>query len=291
MEETKYLDHFRLVLSQGTHKMDRTGTGTISYFSPPDLEFSLRDNTLPLLTTKTVPFKTVLKELLFFLSGHTDVAELQEQGVHIWDGNTSADFLKQRGLPYAVGDMGPGYGFQWRHSGAKYINKDTDYTNSGVDQIKELLYGLRNDPDGRRHIVCAWNPSDINLMALPPCHVLYQVWTREEDGQRYISGKMYQRSADSFLGVPFNIASYALLTHILGYLTGYIPERLICSYGDYHIYSNHLEQVKEQLTREPRPFPTLSIKSGKTNINDLCLDDFILNDYNPHKTITAKMAV
>lgn len=288
--EEKYLEHFKLVLEKGTKKVDRTGTGTLSYFSPPDLDFSLLDGTLPLLTTKTVPFKMVLKELLFFISGHTDVKELQQQGVRIWDGNTSAEFLAKRGLPYKEGDMGPGYGFQWRHSGATYIDKDTDYTGQGTDQVRELIDGLLSDPDSRRHIICAWNPSDIDRMALPPCHVLYQVWTREAGGKRYISAKMYQRSADSFLGVPFNIASYAILTHILGYVTGYIPERLVCSYGDYHIYSNHMEQVQEQMSRTPKAFPTLQIKPGKS-IDDLCVDDFILESYNPHSVITGKMAI
>jgi thymidylate synthase len=278
-------------MEKGTEKMDRTGTGTLSYFSPPDLNFSLLNDSLPLLTTKTVPFKTVLKELLFFISGKTDTKYLKDQGVHIWDGNTSTEFISARGLPYQEGDMGPSYGFQWRHSGAQYVNKDTDYTNQGTDQLMELINGLKTDPDSRRHIICAWNPNDITKMALPPCHALYQVWTREDAGKRYITAKMYQRSADSFLGVPFNIASYAILTHILGYMTGYIPERLVCSYGDYHIYLNHLDQVKEQLTRSPRPFPTLKIKAGKANICDLTLNDFTIVDYNPHGALSAKMAI
>jgi thymidylate synthase/dihydrofolate reductase len=317
-DEECYLANFNLLLQNGSHKRDRTGVGTISYFSPPDLQFSLLDDVLPVLTTKRVAFKTLAKELLWFISGSTDSKVLESQGVNIWRGNTSRQFLDSRGLThYPEGELGPGYGFQWRRCGEVYEPPEPSTTPVGaarppepsttpvgaarpparppVDQLKELIRLLHEDPDSRRMIMTAWNPVDLPKMALPPCHILLQLWTRmDQEGQRYLSGKLYQRSADSFLGVPFNISSYALLLHILARITGMKAERLICTYGDYHIYNNHIEQVRKQSSRKPRPSPRIKFSERVQNgfdIDQLTLDDFQLLGYLPHNGIMATMAV
>lgn len=298
-EEECYLDLFRYLLERGTPKTDRTLVGTRSYFSPPNLEFSLLGNTLPVLTTKTVLMKSgVVPELLWFISGSTDTKVLEAKGCNIWKGNTSREFLDSRGLGhYAVGELGPGYGFQWRHAGEPYQGADVEY--GGYDQLQSIVDLLRQDPDSRRILMVSWAPAQIDQMALPPCHVLYQVYTElRDDGdgdgvQRYLSAKMYQRSADSFLGVPFNIASYAILTHILAKLTGMKADRLIMTYGDYHIYNTHVDAVREQLQRSPRPFPKIRFTRDLkgTNIDDVREADFEIVGYNPHPKITAPMAV
>jgi thymidylate synthase len=290
-EEQAYLDLFSLLFRSGHQKTDRTGVGTISYFSPPNLEFSLRGNNIPILTTKNVAMKTgVIPELLWFISGSTDTTELERQNCHIWRGNTSREALDKRGLQtYSVGELGPGYGFQWRHSGEQYHGISDQY--EGVDQLGDLVHSLKTDPDSRRMLMVSWSPAHTSQMALPPCHVLYQVYTYVVDGERFLSAKMYQRSADSFLGVPFNIASYSLLTHMLAHLTGYTADRIVFTYGDYHIYNNHIEQVKEQLTREPRPFPKIHFARQVGDINDFTPDDICITGYNPHPKIPAPMAV
>ncbi len=295
-EETRYLDLFRQVLNKGHYKLDRTGTGTISLFSPPELRFSLENYTLPVITTKTVALKTgVIPELLWFISGSTDTRKLEAKGCNIWKGNTSREFLDKRGLPYAEKDMGPGYGFQWRHSGAEYKGMEADYTDQGVDQLQAIITLLKTDPDSRRMLMCSWVPPYLSQMALPPCHILYQVYTHVSpvDGKRRLSAKMYQRSADSFLGVPFNITSYALLTHIIAELTGCIAHELVMTFGDYHIYQNHIDQVKEQLGRSPRAFPKIVFKEGvsELNIADITEKDFKIVGYSPYGHITAPMAV
>ena len=294
-EEYKYLCLFNHVLSHGHEKTDRTGTGTISYFSPQNLEFSLENGTLPVLTTKSVPIKSgVIPELLWFISGSTDTRILEKQGCNIWKGNTRKEFLTNRGLPYKEGDMGPGYGFQWRHCGAKYKGMECDYEGQGIDQLQSIIKTLREDPDSRRMLMVSWQVPWLDEMALPPCHVLYQVYTHQDkDGVRYLSAKMYQRSADSFLGVPFNITSYALLTHILAQLTGMRAHRLIMTFGDYHIYKNHITQVNEQMSREPGVFPKILFNRylNGTNITDVTSSDFEIVGYVPHGKITAPMAV
>ena len=294
-DETQYLNLFKYVLTHGHAKGDRTGTGTLSLFSPPEMRFSLEGNTLPVLTTKTVAIKAgVIPELLWFISGSTDTRVLESKGCNIWKGNTSKEFLEKRGLPYQEKDMGPGYGFQWRHSGAEYLGMEADYTGQGVDQLQSIINQLVNTPDSRRMIMCAWTAPYIEQMALPPCHVLYQVYTHiDVNGIRRLSAKMYQRSADSFLGVPFNITSYALLTHLLGEITGYVPYELILTFGDYHIYNNHMEQVKLQITRKPRGFPKILFNRNlrDVSISDITEQDFQIIGYCPHGHIPAPMAV
>jgi thymidylate synthase len=294
-EEEQYLSLFRRVMSYGHHKNDRTGTGAISLFSPPEMRFSLRNNDLPVLTTKTVALKTgVIPELLWFMRGYTDTKLLEAKGCNIWKGNTSRAFLDSRGLSYAEKDMGPGYGFQWRHSGAIYHGMNADYTNQGVDQLQQLIDMIRNDPDSRRMVICSWAPPYISQMALPPCHILYQVYTHTDvNGRRHLSAKMYQRSADSFLGVPFNITSYAILTHILAELTGCVPHELVLTFGDYHVYRNHLDQVQQQLSRRPRAFPKIFFKRQLlgTSLDEVTEHDFEIVGYSPYGHITAPMAV
>jgi thymidylate synthase len=294
-DERQYLDLFDYVLANGHIKEDRTGTGTVSVFSPPELRFSLEHNTLPVLTTKTVAIKTgVIPELLWFISGSTDTRILEKKGCNIWKGNTSKEFLEKRGLTYQEKDMGPGYGFQWRHSGAEYHGMEADYTDKGVDQLQSIVNHLIHTPDSRRMLMCSWTAPYISQMALPPCHILYQVYTHtDKNGVRRLSAKMYQRSADSFLGVPFNITSYALLTHMLGALTGYVPYELVLTFGDYHIYRNHMSQVSLQQSREPRGFPKLFFKRDirGLNISEVTEQDFEIVGYSPYGHITAPMAV
>jgi thymidylate synthase len=288
-DERAYLNSLRLPQCQ---KNNRTGVGTRSVFSPPNLEFSLRNSTLPLLTTKRVAWKTqMLPELLWFISGSTDTKILERQGCNIWRDNTSVDFLRSRGLDYEEGDLGPGYGFQWRHSGASYRGKNVDYTGQGTDQLQNIIDTLRTDPDSRRMVMCAWNANDLDSMALPPCHLLYQVYTHVEDGKRYLSAKVYMRSADSFLGVPFNIASYSILTHIIAHVVGLIPDRLVMTFGDYHVYNTHESAVEKQLSREPRSFPKIFFKRAIEDINDVRGEDIDVVGYYPHSSIPAPMAI
>lgn len=289
-EEKEYLALFQKILSSGNTRSDRTGTGTMSTFGER-LEFDLQHGKIPVLTTKRVAFKTMAKELLWFMSGSTNSKLLEAQGVNIWKGNTSAEFLAKRGLPYQEGDLGPGYGFQWRHSGAKYEGMDADYHGKGVDQLQIIVDTLKRDPFSRRILLSAWNPADLDAMALPPCHIMYQLYVTERDGQKYLSAQMYQRSCDSFLGCPFNIASYALLTHIIAEIVGMKPLKLTMVFGDYHIYLNHLDQVKEQLTREPHPFPKIKFNKKISSIDDIRMEDFELVGYRYHPTLKAEMSI
>lgn len=222
--------------------------------------------------------------------GNTNANDLAAKNIHIWDGNGSREFLDQRGLSHReVGDLGPVYGFQWRHFGAKYVDMHTDYTGQGVDQLAECIDKIKNSPEDRRIIMSAWNPADLDLMALPPCHMFCQFYVDTE--QNELSCQMYQRSADMGLGVPFNIASYALLTHMIAHVTGRQPGDFIHTIGDAHIYLNHVDALQEQLKREPRDFPTLKINPAKTNIDDFVFEDFEVIGYNPHKPIKMDMAV
>lgn len=287
--ENNYLNLCKLIMEQGDVKGDRTGTGTISYFGP-QMEFDMTTGEFPLLTTKRVYWKGVVEELLWFVRGETDAGLLSQKGVKIWDGNTSRDFLDKRGLgTYPVGDIGPGYGFQWRHWGAEYPGKSFDRSKiNGIDQLKDAVRQIRETPESRRIIVSAWNVSDIDKMALPPCHLLYQFNVSGE----FLDLKMYQRSADWFLGVPFNIASYALLLLMVCKITNKKPRRLILTFGDAHVYSTHLEQIKEQLTREPYKFPKMEIiDRGQKEIDEFQTEDFKLIDYRCHPSIKAEMAV
>ena len=265
-EEQQYLDLLAEVLEHGARKTDRTGTGTRSVFGR-QLRFRL-DPGFPLLTTKKLHLKSILYELLWFLRGDTNVRWLQERGVSIWD--EWAD---------ASGELGPVYGYQWRH----WRTPD----GREIDQIGDLMKNIQAKPDSRRHIVSAWNPADVDRMALPPCHALFQFYVA---GGK-LSCQLYQRSADIFLGVPFNIASYALLTHMLAQQCDLDVGDFVWTGGDCHIYTNHFEQVREQLSRAPRPYPQLVIKRKPPSLFDYAYEDFEIVGYEPHPHIKAPVAV
>jgi len=266
----QYLDLLQRVLDTGVEKGDRTGTGTRSVFGE-QLRFDLRAG-FPLVTTKRVHWKSVVHELLWFVSGDTNTAYLKENGVSIWD--EWAD---------ECGDLGPVYGYQWRHWQAT----GDDGEPREIDQLAEVVEQIRANPDSRRLLVNAWNVSDIPNMALPPCHLLFQFWVA--DGR--LSCSMYQRSCDLFLGLPFNIASYALLTHMIAQVTDLGVGDLVISLGDAHIYSNHEEQVRLQLPRDPRPLPTLRLEPVQKSLFDFREEHIHLSDYHPHKKIAAPIAV
>jgi len=286
-EEYQYLEIIEDILEHGNQKSDRTGTGTKSVFGR-QMRFSLRDGTFPLLTTKKTFYRGIAEELFWFIRGSTNAIELKEKKVMIWEGNSSREFLDSVGLSHReVGDLGPVYGFQWRHFGAEYSDMHADYSGQGVDQLAEVIHKIKNKPDDRRIIMCAWNPKDIPRMALPPCHCLVQFYVANGE----LSCQLYQRSADMGLGVPFNIASYALLTHMIAHVTGLKPGEFVHTLGDTHVYLNHVEPLKEQLTRDPKPFPKLVIKREVENIEDFTIDDFEVQGYDPHPKITMAMAV
>lgn len=286
-DEHQYLDLIRNILKKGVQRSDRTGVGTISIFGA-QMRFDLRNNTIPLLTTKRVFWRGVAEELFWFIRGSTHAKQLQEKNIHIWDGNSTREFLDASGFKdREVGDLGPVYGFQWRHFGAKYRTSEDDYTNEGVDQLQQVIERIKTNPYDRRIIMSAWNPVDIPQMALPPCHCLCQFYVANGE----LSCQLYQRSADMGLGVPFNIASYALLTHMIAHVTGLKTGDFVHTLGDTHVYLNHVEPLKEQLVRNPRNFPTIKIKRNVTNIEDFTLDDFEICDYNPYPAIKMAMAV
>lgn len=285
-DEYQYLDLIQKILKNGTKKDDRTGTGTISLFGA-QMRFSLR-NTFPLLTTKNVFWRGVAEELLWFVRGSTNSKELAEKKVHIWDANGSKEFLDKQGLTdREEGDLGPVYGFQWRHFGADYKNMHTDYSGQGVDQLKNVIHTIKTNPYDRRIIMSAWNPVDLPKMALPPCHSLVQFYVANGE----LSCQLYQRSGDMGLGVPFNIASYSLLTYMIAHVCDLKPGDFVHTLGDAHVYSNHVDALNEQLKREPKPFPTLHIKRQITNIEDFKYNDFELKGYKPHPKIKMVMAV
>jgi len=286
-EEYQYLEIIEDILEHGNQKSDRTGTGTKSVFGR-QMRFSLRDGTFPLLTTKKTFYRGIAEELFWFIRGSTNAIELKEKKVMIWEGNSSREFLDSVGLSHReVGDLGPVYGFQWRHFGAEYSDMHADYSGQGVDQLAEVIHKIKNKPDDRRIIMCAWNPKDIPRMALPPCHCLVQFYVANGE----LSCQLYQRSADMGLGVPFNIASYALLTHMIAHVTGLKAGEFVHTLGDTHVYLNHVEPLKEQLKRDPKPFPKLVIKRKVENIEDFTIDDFEVQGYDPHPKITMEMAV
>jgi len=295
----------------------RTGTGTLSVFAPRPLKFKLNRNgtpILPLLTTKRVFTRAIIAELLWFIEGNTSSLALSEKGVKIWDGNGSREFLDNLGLTHReVGDLGPVYGFQWRHFGADYVDCKTDYTGQGVDQLQRIIHTLRTNPYDRRLILSAWNPKDLPQMVLPPCHMFAQFYvsyprsrtaqtevgesTNSENGEEnkpkgHLHCQLYQRSCDMGLGVPFNIASYALLTHMLAHVCDLVPGSLTHVMGDAHVYLNHVDALKTQLEREPRDFPELEITQEKNgSIDGWRAEDFVIKGYNPHKTIAMEMSV
>lgn len=292
-EELQYLDLCKRIIEEGEFRPDRTGTGTYSIFAPPQLRFSLRDNVFPLLTTKRVFTKGIILELLWFIAGCTDGKRLSEQGVRIWEGNGSREYLDSIGLTdRREGDLGPIYGFQWRHFGAKYKTCDDDYTGQGVDQLQNVIDKLKTNPYDRRIIMSAWNPADFALMALPPCHIFSQFYVNfPKDGKPQLSCLLYQRSCDMGLGVPFNIASYALLTIMIAHICDMEPGEFIHTLGDAHVYRDHVDALKEQISRTPRAFPKLFIKRKVERIDDFKYDDFEIVDYHPHPKIQMKMSV
>ncbi len=262
----QYEQLLREVYQNGTDKSDRTGTGTRSVFGR-QIRFDLSQG-FPLVTTKKVHLKSIIHELLWFLKGETNTAYLKENGVSIWD-----EWADENG------NLGPVYGYQWR----SWPKPDGGH----IDQIKDVLNQLKNNPDSRRMIVSAWNVSDLSKMALMPCHAFFQFYVA--DGK--LSCQLYQRSADLFLGVPFNIASYALLTLMVAQECGYEPGDFVHTFGDAHIYSNHFEQVELQLSREPRPYPTMKLNPSIKSVLDFTYDDFTLENYDPHPGIKAPVAV
>ncbi len=263
----QYLDLLEHVLTKGEEKSDRTGTGTISVFGY-QMRFNLENNEFPLLTTKKLHLKSIIHELIWFLNGETNIKYLNENNVGIWDEWANKD-----------GDLGHIYGYQWRSWPAP--------NGKSVDQISEVIDSIKHNPDSRRHIVSAWNVGDLENMALPPCHVLSQFYVNKGK----LSCQMYQRSADIFLGVPFNMASYALLTKMFAQVTNLKPGEFIHTFGDAHIYKNHLEQVKLQLTREPRQLPTMTLNPEVKSIFDFKYEDFNLENYNPHPHIKGEISV
>lgn len=281
-QELQYLNLMNEILSSNNIIKGRNGN-VISQFGKK-MEFDLTKS-FPLLTTKRVGWKTVLRELIWFINGSTDNKLLKEKKVNIWNANASKEFLESRGLNYEEDDLGPVYGFQWRHFGAKYIDCKTDYNNKGKDQLKYIIDEIKNNPSSRRLILNSWNASDIDKMALPPCHVMVQF---NIDG-KFIDCQLYQRSGDMFLGVPFNISSYAFLLSIIGHITGYFPRKFIHIIGDAHIYEEHIDAVKEQISRDPNEFPKLNISNELKDIDNIKEEFFRIENYNPQSRIKAPM--
>ena len=279
-DEKQYLDLMKNILYKNNIK-DSRNSKVISSFGEK-MVFDLR-NGLPLLTTKRMPFKTILRELLWFVRGSTSNKELNDKNVHIWDGNASKEFLESRGLDYEDGELGPVYGFQWRKFGADYNDKDS----KGIDQLQNVIDLIKNEPESRRIILSAWNPCDLDKMALPPCHVMIQFSV----DKGYLDAQMYQRSGDMFLGVPFNIASYSLLMYIIGSITGYTPRYFNHVLGDAHVYINHINAIGEQIQRIPLEFPKLTLKEKITDIDNINEENFVLENYNHYETIKAEMVV
>ena len=297
MNELGYLQLMRKILSEGIRKNNRTGIPTLSLVGE-SLKFDLQK--FPLLTTKTVPWKAVVKELVWFIRGETDAKILNAQGVKIWDANGSREFLDGRGLNYPEGELGPVYGWQWRRFGAPHpatitnSKETTDssdnegtFGNTGVDQLANAEHLIRTDPDSRRIFVSAWNPLDLHKMALPPCHISYQFIVN--GGALHCVSQI--RSSDVFLGLPFNISSYAFLTCAMAAIHNLKPGTLTINMGDVHIYENHIEQCKEQLSRDIREPPTLELINLPDSITKITLENFNIVSYDPHPPIRAIMAV
>jgi thymidylate synthase len=279
---TQYLDLLRRILREGRPRQDRTGTGTLGVFGH-QMRFDLRAG-FPLLTTKKLHLRSIIHELLWFLRGETHVASLQEAGVKIWDEWATAEQTARFGR--AAGDLGPVYGHQWRNFGATRL-PDGSYAPDGVDQITRLLAELRRNPASRRLIVTGWHPGEADQVALPPCHTLFQLYV--QDGE--LSCQLYQRSADVFLGVPFNIASYALLTLMIAQVSDLGPGDFIHTFGDAHLYRNHLEQARQQLEREPRPLPHMKLDPSVRDLFAFRFEHFSLEGYDPHPHIKAEVSI
>ena len=267
----QYLEMAEHVLAHGEHRADRTGTGTTSVFGYQN-RYDLREG-FPCVTTKKLHLRSIIHELLWFLKGETNISYLKENKVRIWDEWADED-----------GELGPVYGKQWRSWPTPQGGE--------IDQIKELIEGLKNNPYSRRHLVNSWNVACVSEMALPPCHLLFQFYVHDPESETPgLSCQLYQRSADLFLGVPFNIASYALLTMMIAQVCGYEAREFVHTFGDLHIYDNHQEQVALQLSRDPKVLPTMTINPNVKNIDEFCFDDFTLSNYEPHPHIKGEVAV
>ncbi|KAJ3097852.1 Thymidylate synthase [Phlyctochytrium planicorne] len=318
-EENQYLSMIHTILQFGEKRKERTGTGTLSLFAPPTMRFDLRDNKFPLFTTKRVPLRAVFEELMWFIKGSTDANLLTAKNVHIWDANGSRDALDAVGLSdYRDGELGPVYGFQWRHFGAEYQGPEADYDGKGVDQIKEVIRKIKETPTDRRILLSAWNPSDLDKMALPPCHLLSQFYVSYPENQGIdaqpdpskkprgvLSCQLYQRSADMGLGVPFNVASYSLLTILLAHVTGLEAGSLTVCLGDAHVYLDHVDALKVQLERTPKPFPSLKVldtagreeregwgvEKALEELEGVVFGRLLVEGYEPHAKIQMKMSV
>ena len=292
-EEQNYLDLLKNILDNGSDREDRTGIGTKSIFGT-QLRFSLENDKIPMLTTKKMFSKGVIEELLFFLRGETDTKILENKGVKIWIGNTSREFLDKRELKYLPeGDMGKGYGFQWRKFGEQEPecnNDDCRIDTNGVDQVAQVINTLKTNPTDRRIIISAWNPKQLNEAALPPCHMMAQFYANKNK----LSCQFIMRSVDTLLGLPFNILSYAILTKIIAKAVNMEPKEIIFVGGDTHVYASHFQQAKEQISRKPFKFPTMIINKPLYAIEDieaLQLADFAITGYEHHSAIKAKMCI
>lgn len=286
-DEMQYINLIKECIEHGSEKSDRTGTGTLSLVGR-SMRYNLNDHILPLLTTKFVPFRVVLEELLFFIRGQTDNKILRSKNIGIWNGNSSKEFFAKHNIEREEDDLGPIYGFQWRHFGAEYKTCKDEYSHQGIDQLQNAIDTLRNNPNSRRMVVCAWNPIQLNQVALPPCHTIFQLVA--DKGK--LSCILYQRSADLGLGVPFNIASYSILTHMIAHITGHQAHEFIHFIGDCHIYLDHIDPLKTQLSRIPTDFPKLRFSDRNIKeIDDFVFEDFILDGYNPQEKIVMKMSV
>lgn len=284
--ENQYLKLIQKILKNG--KLVETRNGNVKNIFGSQMRFSLENNTIPLITTKKLSWKVCLKELLWFVNGNTSNRILKNQNVKIWNGNASREFLNSRGLyNLKEDDLGPIYGHQWRYYNAKYDTCEQNYTGKGIDQLQNSIDLLKNDPYSRRNIITAWNPEQLDEMALPPCHILMQFNVSD---QNKLSLSLYQRSADIALGVPFNIASYAFLTHMIASVCNLEPKEFIYTIGDAHIYEQHIEHLEKQVEKEPYEFPKLKL-NHKTDIDDFVLSDFKIENYKYHPTIKMKMII
>jgi len=287
-EENQYLNLIEDIMEENSEFIGRNGK-TLAVFGS-SMHFSLENNSIPLLTTKKLAYKTCLKELLWFIKGSTNNEILINQNVHIWDGNGSREFLNSRGLYNNIeNDLGPIYGFQWRHFNANYSDCNTDYSNKGIDQLNYIIKELKNPEtrNSRRLILSAWNPCQLHLMALPPCHVMCQF---NVTNNNKLSCSMYQRSGDVGLGVPFNIASYSYLTHLIAHHCNLECCEFIYNLGNAHIYNDHIDGLNMQKNRIPYKFPTIEILNKYDNIEDYKLEDFLIKDYNYHEQIKLIMS-
>jgi len=286
-EEEQYLNLIRKIVKDGF--FENTRNGNTLYTFGYNMRFSLRDGTIPFITTKKFAWKTCFRELMWFVRGSTDARELAREGVHIWDGNSTREYLDSRGLHnLKEGDIGPGYGHQWRHFGAPYRGCDADYTGQGIDQLAQIIAALK-DPaqhSSRRLVLTAWNPAQLDEMALPPCHILVQF---NVAGGKKLSCSLYQRSGDVGLGVPFNIASYSFLTHLLAHHCGLEADEFIYTLGNAHIYEPHLKPLMEQSVLRPRPFPRIRFSRARENIEEYNLDDIEFLQKYEHEPVNIKM--